>query len=160
MALHATDGQLSNAEIDQRAEKSVVRARALELELSQDIADELGRASVFRGKSKTRLFREFLLEFGKNHNQEKPLFNSHAIESFPVKDEVAAIELAYSARSGHVHAANPLEAIALEGLSPRVSVESMIAHFSGTSDKQAPSIIWLERIVSLALKQYILSHDS
>lgn len=104
-------------------------------------------------KSKTRMFGEFLLQWGAGHDKLPCLLNPIVLDILKVGDEQAAIKLAYEARSGYVHHANAFAEIALTGTSSGMSPETFFAVMIG--ETCAPSILWLERLVAHAIQSYV-----
>jgi hypothetical protein len=99
------------------------------------------------------MFREFLLEFGADHQNTSPLFNPDVLDLFKVLDEKEALDKAYEARSGYVHAANPFKESSLAGTSSGVSADAFFNVLIG--DTVAPSILWFERIVAHSIRRFI-----
>ena len=144
-------------------EAKEVKQRAIDLGLSGQAAEKLALDSVVTfqraEKSKGQMFREFLLKFGGGHKQAALLFDTKILELFKVDDERSAIDQAYSARSGFVHAAKPFKDAALSGTSSSVSMAAAFEVIIDQSDEKerrvAPPIIWLERLVAHSIRTCI-----
>ena len=144
-------------------EAKEVKQRAIDLGLSGQAAEKLALDSVVTfqraEKSKGQMFREFLLKFGGGHNEAALLFDTKILELFKVDNERSAIDQAYSARSGFVHAAKPFKDAALSGTSSSVSMaaafEVIIDQLDEKERKVAPPIIWLERLVAHSIRTCI-----
>jgi hypothetical protein len=119
-------------------------------------------AEQFRSKSPSdsELFEEFFLKFSKGHFEEPILGASKDL--LDVKDvgglsDVEKIKRAYEARCKFVHSANQLDDSALMDVKNGVSIKAMFELM--IEGDAAPSILWLERIVSHSFKSYILKSN-
>ena len=161
----ATADKLIRSEREQLElrEAKEIKQRAIDFGLSEQEAEKLALHSVVTfqrvEKSKGQMFREFLLKFGVGHNEAALLFDTKILELFKVDDERSAIDQAYSARSGFVHAAEPFKDAALSGTSSSVSMaaafEVIIDQLEEKERKVAPPIIWLERLVAHSIRACI-----
>ncbi|HWA26866.1 MAG TPA: hypothetical protein VG734_14500 [Lacunisphaera sp.] len=147
------------AEIADLVTTKSVRTCAESLHLPADAVAALVAAAtdnpMTKEKSKREMFTDFLLTRGADHAKQAPLFNPDILDIFKVQDEKAALREAYQARSGFVHAARPFRDSALVGTTGGISVFAMLEVMVGEPRKSAPSILWLERVVSTALLNFI-----
>jgi hypothetical protein len=125
---------------------------------AREIALQIAEPYRQKKPSGNEQFRAFLEKFGAGHKDQPPLFNNQILQLFEGErqmPEAEAIDKAYQARSGFVHTAQPFSAISLLGTSNRISYQAHIDLLIG--DQPAPSILWLERIISHSIRNYILT---
>ncbi|MBI4625434.1 MAG: hypothetical protein HY736_19715 [Verrucomicrobia bacterium] len=138
------------------AAKNVAKT-AHELGLNDDAAKTLALAAVSdphtRQKSKGQMFREFLGTYGAGHANSPALFNPEILGVFKVENEKEAIEMAWDARGGYVHAANPFKDASLAGTCAGIPHAAFFDIMIG--NKTAPSILWLERLIAHSIQVYL-----